>query len=268
MSDGDKITEAHRRLRAIVYVRQSSPGQVQNNHESRALQYALRDRAIELGWPAESIAVVDEDLARSGSSTEGRLAFKDLVAEVGLGRVGLILGTEVSRLARNNADWYQLLDLCMLTGTLVADSDGIYCPGHINDRMVLGLKGAMAEYELHLIRARLGGGLRNKAKRGELEQNLPVGLDRDENGAITLSADEQVRHAIERVLCLWRRLGSARQVVMELVAEGQRLPRRTVGQRRVRWVRASYGAVHDFLTNPAYAGAFVYRPNPHREVPC
>ena len=258
MSDRDKITEAHRRLRAIVYVRQSSPGQVQSNHESRALQYALRERAVELGWSAESIAVVDEDLARSGSSTEGRLAFKDLVAEVGLGRVGLILGTEVSRLARNNADWYQLLDLCMLTGTLVADSDGIYCPGHINDRMVLGLKGAMAEYELHLIRARLGGGLRNKAKRGELEQNLPVGLDRDENGAITLSADEQVRHAIERVLCLWRRLGSARQVVIELVAEGQRLPRRTVGQRRVRWVRASYGAVHDFLTNPAYAGAFVF----------
>ena len=258
MSDHDKITEAHLRLRAIVYVRQSSPGQVQNNHESRALQYALRDRAIQLGWPAESIAVVDEDLARSGSSTDGRLAFKGLVAEVGLGRVGLILGTEVSRLARNNADWYQLLDLCMLTGTLVADSDGIYCPGHINDRMVLGLKGAMAEYELHLIRARLGGGLRNKAKRGELEQNLPVGLDRDESGRITLSADEQVRHAIERVFCLWRRLGSARQVVTELVAEGQRLPRRTVGQRRVRWVRASYGAVHDFLTNPAYAGAFVF----------
>jgi DNA invertase Pin-like site-specific DNA recombinase len=258
MSDRDKITEAHRRLRAIVYVRQSSPGQVQNNHESRALQYALRDRAIELGWPAESIAVVDEDLARSGSSTEGRLAFKDLVAEVGLGRVGLILGTEVSRLARNNADWYQLLDLCMLTGTLVADSDGIYCPGHINDRMVLGLKGAMAEYELHLIRARLGGGLRNKAKRGELEQNLPVGLDRDENGVIALSADEQVRHAIELVFCLWRRLGSARQVVTELVGEGQRLPRRTVGQRRVRWVRPSYGAVHDFLTNPVYAGAFVF----------
>jgi excisionase family DNA binding protein len=258
MSDRDKITDAHRRLRAIVYVRQSSPGQVQNNHESRALQYALRERAIELGWPAESVAVVDEDLARSGATSDGRLGFKDLVAEVGLGRVGLILGREVSRLARNNADWYQLLDLCMLTGTLVADADGIYCPGHINDRMVLGLKGAMAEYELHLIRARLGGGLRNKAKRGELEQNLPVGLDRDENGTIALSADEQVQHAIERVFCLWRRLGSARQVVIELVGEGQRLPRRTVGQRRVRWTRASYGAVHDFLTNPAYAGAFVY----------
>ena len=258
MSDRDKITEAHRRLRAIVYVRQSSPGQVQNNHESRALQYALRDRAVELGWTAESVAVVDGDLARSGSSTDGRLGFKDMVAEVGLGRVGLILGTEVSRLARNNADWYQLLDLCTLTGTLVADADGIYCPGNFNDRLVLGLKGTLAEAELHMIRARLGGGLRNKAKRGELEQNLPVGLDRDESGAITLSADEQVRHAIERVLCLWRRLGSARQVVIELVAEGQQLPRRTVGQRRVRWVRASYGAVHDFLTNPAYAGAFVY----------
>jgi DNA invertase Pin-like site-specific DNA recombinase/predicted DNA-binding transcriptional regulator AlpA len=258
MSDRDKITEAHRRLRAIVYVRQSSPGQVHNNHESRALQYALRERAVELGWSAESVAVVDEDLARSGSSTDGRLGFKDLVAEVGLGRVGLILGREVSRLARNNADWYQLLDLCTLTGTLVADADGIYCPGHFNDRLVLGLKGTMAEAELHLIRTRLGDGLRNKAKRGELEQNLPVGLDRDESGAITLSADEQVRYAIERVLCLWRGLGSARQVVMELVAEGQRLPRRTVGQRRVRWVRPSYGAVHDFLTNPAYAGAFVY----------
>jgi excisionase family DNA binding protein len=258
MSDLDKITEAHRGRRAIVYVRQSSPGQVHNNHESRALQYALRDRAIDLGWSPERVAVVDEDLGRSGASSDGRLGFRDLVAEVGLGRVGLILGIEVSRLARDNADWYQLLELCTLTATLVADSDGIYCPGHINDRIVLGLKGTLAEVELHLIRARLGGGLRNKAKRGELEQNLPVGLDRDEAGAIVLSSDEEVRHAIERVFGLWRRLGSARQVVAELVGEGQRLPRRTVGQRRVRWVRATYGAVHDFLTNPVYAGAFVY----------
>jgi excisionase family DNA binding protein len=258
MSDLDKITEQHRRVRAVVYVRQSSPGQVQNNHESRALQYALRDRAIELGWPAESVSVVDEDLARSGSSTEGRLGFKELVAEVGLGRVGLILGIEVSRLARNNADWYQLLDLCTLTGTLVADSDGIYCPGNFNDRMLLGLKGTLAEAELHLLRARLDGGKRNKAKRGELVQNLPVGLDRDEDGTIVLSADEQVRHAIEYVFVLWRRLSSARQVVAELIAEGQRLPRRTVGHKRVRWERASYEAVRDLLTNPAYAGAFVY----------
>ena len=231
---------------------------MQNNHESRALQYALRERAIELGWPADQVSVVDEDLARSGASTDGRLGFKDLVAEVGLGRVGLILGIEVSRLARNNADWYQLLDLCTLSGTLVADSDGIYCPGHFNDRMLLGLKGTLAEAELHLLRARLDGGKRNKAKRGELAQNLPIGLDRDEDGTIVLSADEQVRHAIERVFCLWRRLGSGRQVVAELIAEGQRLPRRTVGQRRVRWEQASYEAVHDLLTNPVYAGAFVF----------
>jgi DNA invertase Pin-like site-specific DNA recombinase len=258
MSDLDKITEAHRRLRAIVYVRQSTPGQVQNNHESRALQYALRSRAVELGWTAEQVAVVDEDLARSGSSTDGRLGFKDLVAEVGLGHVGLILGTEVSRLARNNADWYQLLDLCTLTGTLVADSDAIYSPGNHNDRTLLGLKGLLAEAELHLIRQRLDGGLRNKAARGELELSLPVGLDREENGPIALSADEQVRHAIGRVFELWQRLGSARQVVMSLRDEGQLLPRRTVGSRRVRWAQASYGAVHDFLTNPAYAGAFVF----------
>jgi excisionase family DNA binding protein len=267
MSDVDKISEQHRHRRAIVYVRQSSPGQVQNNHESRALQYALRERAIELGWPAESVAVVDEDLARSGSSTDGRLGFKDVVAEVGLGRVGLILGIEVSRLARNNADCYQLLDLCTLTGTLVADSDGIYCPGNFNDRMLLGLKGTLAEAELHLIRARLDGGLRNKAARGELELSLPVGLDRDQNGRMGLAADEQVRHAIGRVFELWRRLGSARQVVICLRDEGQRLPRRTVGQRRVRWMPASYGAVHAFLTNPAYAGAFVFgRTLQRREV--
>jgi DNA invertase Pin-like site-specific DNA recombinase/predicted DNA-binding transcriptional regulator AlpA len=258
MSDRQKITDAHRRRRAVVYVRQSTPQQLERNHESRARQYALRERAIELGWPAAAVAVVDDDLGRSGASTEGRLGFKELVAEVGLGQVGLVLALEVSRLARSSADWHQLLDLCALTGTLIADQDGIYSPQDFNDRLLLGLKGTMSEAELHLIRARLDGGLRHKAERGELAQNLPVGLDRDEDGRIVLSADEQVRHAIERVFSLWRRLGSARQVVAELVAEGQRLPRRTVGQRRVRWTRASYGAVHDFLTNPAYAGAFVF----------
>jgi DNA invertase Pin-like site-specific DNA recombinase len=204
------------------------------------------------------VSVVDDDLARSGSTTDGRLGFKELVAEVGLGRVGLILGIEVARLARNNADWYRLLDLCTLTGTLVADSDGIYCPGNFNDRLLLGLKGTLAEAELHLIRARLHGGLRHKAQRGELELNLPVGLDRDEDRQITPSTDEQVRHAIARVFALWRGVGSARQVVSCLRDEGQRLPRRTVGQRRVRWAPAAYAAVHDLLTNPTYAGAFVF----------
>jgi len=258
MSDRSKITQAHRHRRAMVYVRQSTAGQLEHNHESRARQYALRERALELGWPAASVTIVDEDLGRSGASVDGRLGFQELVAEVGLGQVGLVLAIEVSRFARRSADWHQLLDLCALTGTLIADQDGVYSPHDFNDRLLLGLKGTMSEAELHLIRARLTGGLRNKAERGELEQNLPVGLDRDDDGRITLAADEQVRHAIDRVFAVWRQVGSARQVVAELLAEGQRLPRRAVGSRRVRWAPATYPAVHDFLTNPAYAGAFVF----------
>jgi DNA invertase Pin-like site-specific DNA recombinase len=258
MSDRGKITETHRRRRAVVYVRQSTLAQVERNVESTARQYALRERAVELGWPPGSVVVVDEDLGRSGACSDGRFGFKELVAEVGLGQVGLILALETSRLARSSADWHQLLDLCALTQTLIADADGVYSPGEFNDRLLLGLKGTMSEAELHLIRARLDGGLRNKAARGELRLALPVGLDRDQDGRIVLCPDEQVRHAIERVFTLWRRLGSARQVVFELIAEGQQLPRRTVGQRRIRWARPSYAAVHDFLTNPAYAGAFVF----------
>ena len=258
MSSPGKITERHRQRRAVVYVRQSSPGQLERNTESAGRQYALRDRAVELGWPAGSVTVVDEDTGRSGASTQGRSGFKELVADIGLGNVGLILALEVSRFARSSADWHQLIDLCALTGTLIADSDGIYAPGDFNDRLLLGLKGTMSEAELHLIRARLDGGLRNKAARGELVMHLPVGFERDEEEQIVLCADEQVRHAIERVFELWRRAGSARQVVGELIADGQRLPRRSVGERRVRWVRASYGAVHKLLTNPVYAGAFVF----------
>jgi excisionase family DNA binding protein len=267
MSDRQKVTDEHRRRRAVVYVRQSTSTQVEQHPESRARQYALRERAVELGWPPSAVSVVDEDLGRSGASADVRLGFKELVAEVGLGHVGLVLALEVSRLARSSADWHQLLDLCALTGTLIADQDGIYSPHDFNDRLLLGLKGTMSEAELHLIRARLDGGLRHKAERGELELALPVGLDRDDEGGIVLSADEQVRHAIGHVFSLWRRLGSARQVMAELIAEGQRLPRRTVGQRRVRWARTSYGAVHDFLTNPAYAGAFVFgRTRQHKSL--
>src|SRR5215212_8268191 len=195
MSDRGKITETHRRRRAVVYVRQSTLAQVERNVESAARQYALRERAVELGWPPQSVVVVDEDTGRSGVSRDGRFGFKELVAEVGLGQVGLVLALETSRLARSSADWHQLLDLCALTGTLIADADGVYSPGDFNDRLLLGLKGTMSEAELHLIRSRLQGGLRNKAKRGELELNLPVGLDRDEDGQITLTPDEQVRHA-------------------------------------------------------------------------
>jgi len=258
MSDARKISESHRRRRAVVYVRESSPGQVAGNLESAARQYALRERALALGWPLAAISVVDEDTGRSGAGSEERVGFTELVAEVGLGQVGLILALEVSRLARSSADWHRLLELCVLTGTLIADQDGIYAPSEFNDRLLLGLKGTMSEAELHLIRARLDGGLRNKTARGELRLHLPVGFDRDERGQVVLSPDEQVRAAIEHVFALWRRLGSARQVLTELVAEGCMLPRRTVGERRVRWVRASYPAVHDVLTNPVYAGAFAF----------
>ena len=259
MSDRSKITETHRRRRAVVYVRQSTPTQLERNHESRARQYALRERALELGWPAASVSVVDDDLGRSGASTDGRLGFKELVAEVGLGRVGLVLALEVSRFARRSADWHQLLDLCALTGTLIADQDGIYSPHDFNDRLLLGLKGTMSEAELHLIRARLTGGLRNKAKRGELEQNLPVGLDRDEDGRIVLvcrragaSRDRARVHAVAagRVSATGRRR-AARRGPAAAAAHG-RLAARAVG------AGDAIRAVHDFLTNPAYAGAFVF----------
>lgn len=258
MSEFSKITERHRQRRAVVYVRQSTPGQVERNIESTSRQYALAERAVELGWPAGSVVVVDEDTGLSARWAHARIGFRELAAEVGLGHVGVILALEVSRLARSSADWHQLLDLCALTGTLIADADGIYSPGEFNDRLLLGLKGTMSEAELHLIRSRLRGGLEHKAARGELRLPLPIGLERDEDGEIRLSADEQIRSAVRRVFDLWDRCGSGRQVVAELAAEGQRLPRRRITERRIRWEPPDYGAVHEILTNPSYAGAYAY----------
>ena len=244
--------------RTIIYVRQSTFTQTQENTESLALQYELRRYATELGWGEDQISVIDDDLARSAASTDGRLGFTDLVAAVGLGRAGIIVGREVSRLARNNTDWYQVLDLCSITDTLIADADGIYHPGDFNDRLVLGLKGQMAEAELHMLRMRLTAALRHKASRGELRQLLPVGLDYDDDGQVMLSPDEAIRSAIGQVYALFAQLGSARQVMMTLRERGLRLPRRKAGARRITWAEASYPAVHDFLTNPAYAGAFAF----------
>jgi len=253
-----KITAGHRSRDAVIYVRQSSFTQTQENTESLALQYELRQHAAELGWSDHQITVIDHDLARSAATTSGRLGFTDLVAAVGLGKVGIIVGREVSRLARNNSDWYQVLDLCSITDTLIADADGIYHPAEFNDRLVLGLKGQMAEAELHLLRTRLTAALRHKAARGELRQLLPVGLDYDDGEKIVLSEDEAVRSAISQVYDLFGQLGSARQVMVTLRERGLLLPRRKAGSRRVTWAEASYPAVHDFLTNPAYAGAYVF----------
>ena len=222
------------------------------------MQYELRRHAAELGWSEQQITVIDEDLARSAASTSGRMGFTNLVAAVGLGKVGIIVGREVSRLARNNTDWYQVLDLCSVTDTLIADADGIYHPGSFNDRLVLGLKGQMAEAELHMLRMRLTEALRHKAARGELRQLLPVGLDYDDGGKVVLCDDEAARSAISQVYALFAQLGSARQVMTTLRERGLLLPRRKAGSRRITWAEASYPAVHDFLTNPAYAGAYVF----------
>jgi DNA invertase Pin-like site-specific DNA recombinase len=255
---GEKVTASHRSRDAYVYVRQSTLLQVQVHTESLARQYDLRQRAVMLGWAAHQVVVIDEDLGRSGASAAGRSGFSELVADVGLGKAGIILALEVSRLARSNADWYQLLDLCALTDTLIADADGIYHPATYNDRLVLGLKGTLSECELHLIRSRLTEGLRHKAARGELKQGLPVGLDYDQDDRVIITPDEAVAEAIATVCRRFGELGSARQVLLSLREDGLLLPRRPNGSRRITWAPASYPAVHDFLTNPAYAGAFVF----------
>ncbi|VBA32646.1 hypothetical protein LAUMK4_05784 [Mycobacterium persicum] len=254
----DKISASHRSRDAYVYVRQSTPTQMVQHTESLARQYELRERAVALGWPAHQVVVIDTDLGRSGAQTDGRHGFKELVADVGLGKVGIVLGIEVSRLARNNADWYQLLDLCAITDTLIADADGVYHPADFNDRLVLGLKGTMSEAELHLIKSRLTAGLKHKAAKGELRQGLPVGLDYDEDDRVVLTPDEAAREAIITVFRRFDELGSARQVLIRLREDGVLLPRRANGSRRITWAPATYPAVHDLLTNPAYAGAFVF----------
>ncbi len=253
-----KIGPVHLGRDAYVYVRQSTLTQLRDHTESLMRQYELRERAVGLGWDAHQVRVIDADLGRSGADATAREGFKDLVADVGLGRVGIVFGIEVSRLARNNADWYQLLDLCALTDTLIADADGIYHPADFNDRLVLGLKGTMSEAELHLIRSRLTAGLRHKAARGELRQFLPVGFDYDETGAVIITPDEAVVEAIGVVFRRFAELGTARQVLLSLRGDGLLLPRRPTRTGRVSWQPATYPAVHDFLTNPVYAGAFVF----------
>jgi DNA invertase Pin-like site-specific DNA recombinase len=256
-----KIGPVHLGRDAYVYVRQSTLRQVREHTESLARQYELRERAVALGWDAHQVRVIDADLGRSGSECTAREGFKELVADVGLGRVGIIFGIEVSRLARNNTDWYQLLDLCALTNTLIADSDGVYHPGEFNDRLVLGLKGTMSEAELHLIRSRLTAGLRHKAERGELRQGLPVGFDYDHDDRVVFGSDEAVVEAIATVFRRFAALGSARQVLLSLREDGLLLPRRPARTGRISWAAATYPAVHDFLTNPCYAGAFVFGRN-------
>jgi DNA invertase Pin-like site-specific DNA recombinase len=191
-----KINADHLRRDAFVYVRQSSPRQVLENTESTKRQYALRDRAVAMGWPLERVHVIDNDLGISGAQARDRDGFQHLVTEVAMGHAGIVLGLEVSRLARNNADWQRLLELAAMSRTIISDEDGVYDPAHFNDRLLLGLKGTMSEAELHILKSRLQGGKLNKARRGELEMGLPTGFVYDVSDRVVLDPDRQIQDTV------------------------------------------------------------------------
>jgi DNA invertase Pin-like site-specific DNA recombinase len=267
MSDISKIGASHLNRTAYVYLRQSSPTQVQNNRESTERQYALVSKANTLGWPSQQIAVIDEDLGITGTGVVDRSGFARLATEVALGHVGIVLGLEVSRLARNNADWYRLLDLCGLTDTLLGDGDGIYHPALFNDRLVLGLKGTMSEAESHVLRARLLGGIRNKASRGELRRALPVGFVWGENdGEVRFHPDDAVCSAIRTVFSRFAELGSARRVWLWFRSENLSFPLQSRDGRSIRWVDPGYITIHRILANPVYAGVYAYGKSRHEII--
>jgi DNA invertase Pin-like site-specific DNA recombinase len=259
MTDLSKIKPSHIQRAAMVYLRQSTPSQVEHNRESTARQYALADKACQLGWAKEQVIIIDEDLGLSGSSTDKRSGFARLTSEVALAHVGIVLGLEVSRLARNNADWYRLLELCGITDTLIGDNDGVYHPALFNDRLLLGLKGTMSEAELHILRARLDGGIRNTAARGALRRGLPVGFiwgERD--GEVLFHPDQAVSGAISTVFERFAEFGSARRVWLWFRSAGLSFPLQDGPHGQIRPVAPTYTALHHILTNPVYAGAYAY----------
>jgi DNA invertase Pin-like site-specific DNA recombinase len=257
MASAERIGPQHLARPAVVYVRQSTVSQVRHHHESRRRQYDLAARAKQLGW--REVSVIDEDLGRSGASSAGRTGFKHLVAEVGLGRIGGIFAIEVSRLARNNRDWYQLLDLCGLMDTLIIDDEGVYNTRQPNDRLLLGLKGTMSEAELGWIRQRAQQGLLSKAQRGELILALPIGYMMAADGRIEKHPDARIREALEMVFRKFGELGSARQVLLWFRQEALALP--SLEQERggpVNWRLPVYSTIHKILCNPIYAGAYAF----------
>jgi DNA invertase Pin-like site-specific DNA recombinase len=256
-----KVTARHLQLQAMLYVRQSTLHQVFENTESTARQYALRERAIALGWEASRLVVIDQDLGQSGASAADREGFQRLVAEVGLGRVGLVMGLEVSRLARSSLDWHHLLEMCAMTGTLILDEDGLYDPATFNDRLLLGLKGTMSEAELHVLRARLRGGILNKASRAALKLPLPIGLAYAEDDTVVFDPDAQIRGAVGLLFTTFKRTGSATATVKYFRAQGVLFPHR-VGtgphQGEVHWGALHHSPTLKILRNPRYAGAFCF----------
>ena len=269
MNTANKVTAEHLRRLAYLYVRQSTLRQVHENRESTARQYDLKRRAQGLGWATDQIIVIDEDLGLSGATTINRNGFQHLVAEVGLGRVGVVMGLEVSRLARNSTDWHRLLEICALADTLILDEDGIYDPNHFNDRLLLGLKGTMSEAELHSLRARLIGGQLNKARRGELRMKPPIGFAYDSSGRVVFDPDQQVQRAVRLLFETFRRTGSAMRVVHHFKTEGLLWPRRItsgVHARELLFGPLEHSRVLGILHNPRYTGAFVYGRTRQRKV--
>jgi DNA invertase Pin-like site-specific DNA recombinase len=254
-----KIRQCQWERLAIVYVRQSSPQQVQNNRESTARQYALVDRAVALGWPADRVVVIDEDQGHSGKSMADRPGFQRLLTEVTLEHVGLVLELEVSRLARSNKDWHHLLDLCGVFGTLLADADGLYDPTDYNDRLLLGLKGMMSEAELHIMKSRMLEGRRNKARRGELLNHPPMGYVRGIDGDYQLDPDEQAQSVVRLIFDVFERERSLHGLLRWLKAHDVRMPIRPhFGPNRgqLEWRRPNRMTLQNLLHHPIYAGAY------------
>src|SRR5271167_2743325 len=267
------VTTSHRAKLAYIYVRQSPAGQVRQHQESTELQYRLVDRAAAFGWPKERIEVIDDDLGKSGAGSVERSGFQKLIAEIGLGNAGLVVSLDASRLARNNRDWHQLLELCSLFGVLIADGERLYDPCAYHDRLLLGLSGIMSEAELHQIKIRLHQGERQKAARGELRLPLPAGLVHNRDGSVTFNPDEEVQERLRLVFAKFRELRSAKAVMRYLRGSNLLLPVRPLlgsAPHDVVWRAADSACVVQILKNPAYAGAYVYgrrRPDPLRRQP-
>jgi DNA invertase Pin-like site-specific DNA recombinase len=252
-----KVKPDHRQKLACVYIRQSTKNQVLHHQESTERQYALQEKALELGWSPPRIRILDRDLGVSGAQTAGREDFKALVADVSMGQVGAVFALEASRLARSCADWHRLIELCSRTDTLLVDEDGCYDPADFNDRLLLGLKGTMSQAELHFLHARLQGGKRHKAEKGELRFPLPVGLCYDDQNRIVLDVDAQVRSAVAWLFRTFREQGSAYAVAQYFAAAGLQFPKRAYGGAwagKLLWGRLSDRRVLSVLKNPAYAG--------------
>jgi len=265
-----KIQASHLQRDAYLYVRQSTLRQVMENTESRTRQYALRDRVVALGWPRERVVIIDTDLGQSAASAADRAGFQRLVADVGLRRVGIVLGLEVSRLARSSVDWQRLLEICSLTNTLILDEDGVYDPGQFNDRLLLGLKGTMSEAELHVLKARLRGGILSRARRGELKTPLPVGLLYTGDDQVQLDPDQQVQQALHLFFETFRRTGSASATVRVFREQGLLFPvrvRRGPRKGDLCWRPLVHHVALRVLKNPRYAGAFCFGRTQQRTRP-